>query len=83
MGLGRNPKTQNRYPIEFLEWVPKSPDLAPQENVWAEGKRHLFDMICDNRRWRIGASESRTKAEVREYAKFIVPAFKKVGRRAP
>ena len=65
--------------MTLKEWPSRSSDLAPQENVWGEGKRILFDMICESRKWRVGASESRTKAERRAYAKFVLPAFKKVG----
>ena len=57
-------------------WPSNSADVAPQENVWAEGDKLIESFVFENKRWRDGQKENATN--LRDWDAVVHKQFRKV-----
>jgi transposase len=62
--------------IDLIDWPPYSGDLAPMENVWAEGDRRLVLKIGANKTWRSGKKVN--KANLKAWDKTVHATFRQI-----
>jgi len=62
--------------IAQILWPSNSADVAPQENVWAEGDKLIESFVFENDKWRKGARES--VGNLRDWDKVVHKLFRRI-----
>jgi len=62
--------------IVQILWPSNSADVAPQENVWAEGDKLIESFVFEHQRWRDGQKENATN--LRDWDKIVHKQFRRI-----
>ena len=62
--------------IAQILWPSNSADVAPQENVWAEGDKLIESFVFENDKWRKGVREN--VGNLRDWDKVVHKLFRRI-----
>lgn len=62
--------------IDLVDFPPYSGDIAPMENVWAEGDRRLLLKVGENKKWRSGVKVN--KRNLKDWDTIVHKTFRQI-----